>query len=233
MDVGKRSMLSAIIVAAGSSRRLGFDKLTASLAGRPLIVHTVNAFEHTKSVQDIIIVTRADRLVEFEQLFAALTKIRAIIPGGQHRQDSVEAGLRQLDDATEYVAVHDGARPLVRPNQIEQVLEQARIHGAASLAEPVGDTLKRAGDDLLVRESIDRHQVYAMQTPQIFRRSLLEQAYKNVASANRHVTDEVSAVELLGQKVVLVPNPDVNFKITYERDLQLAEVVLSGRQKPL
>ena len=224
-------MLTAIIVAAGSSRRLGFDKLTAPIAGEPLIVHTVRAFEETTFVDEIVIVTRADRLPEFETIFARNRKIRAIVAGGEHRQNSVEAGLRNLDNTAEYVAVHDGARPLVRPVQIEQVFEQARIHGAASLAEPITDTLKRSGDDLLVRESIERHQVYAMQTPQIFRRSLLEQAYNLVVQAGRQVTDEVSAVELLGHKVRLVPNAEVNLKITYERDLQLAEAVLLQRAR--
>jgi 2-C-methyl-D-erythritol 4-phosphate cytidylyltransferase len=126
--------------------------------------------------------------------------------------------------------VHDGARPLITPTQIEQVFEQARTHAAASLAEPVRDTLKRADNDLIVSESIERRGVYAMQTPQIFERKLLEQAYQQVAESGKIVTDEVSAVELLGQKVVLVPNPDVNFKITYECDLQLAEAVLLQRQ---
>jgi 2-C-methyl-D-erythritol 4-phosphate cytidylyltransferase len=224
-------MLTAIIVAAGSSRRLGFDKLTAHLAGQPLIVHTVGAFQQTKSVDQIVIVTRADRVAEFERLFSGMPKILAIVSGGEHRQNSVEEGLRKMDQRTEYVAVHDGARPLVRPEQIEEVYEQARIHGAASLAEPVRDTLKRAADNLLVRESIDRSHVYAMQTPQVFRRSLLEQAYKALASTCEQVTDEVSAVELLGHEVMLVPNPEVNFKITFDRDLQLAEAILERRKQ--
>ena len=111
------------------------------------------------------------------------------------------------------------------------MFELARKHGAASLAEAVRDTLKRASDDLVVQESIDRNQVYAMQTPQVFERSLLEQAYAAVFNNGQLVTDEVSAVELLGRKVVLVPNEDVNFKITYERDLKLAEGVLRQRRR--
>jgi 2-C-methyl-D-erythritol 4-phosphate cytidylyltransferase len=134
-----------------------------------------------------------------------------------------------LSAATRYVAVHDAARPLITSTQIEKVFEQARNHAAAALAEPVRDTLKRADEDLIVRESIDRRGVYAMQTPQIFERKLLERAYQRVADGGEIVTDEVSAVELLGQKVVLVPTTDVNFKITYERDLELAEAVLLQR----
>jgi len=223
-------MLTAIIVAAGSSKRLGSDKLMAPIAGKKVIRHTIEAFENTKSVTGIVIVARADRVKEFEGLVISLNKIEAVIPGGEHRHDSVAAGLKSLSAAARYVAVHDGARPLITPTQIEQVFEQARTHAAASLAEPVRDTLKRADGDLIVRESIDRRGVYAMQTPQIFERKLLEQAYQEVVESGKIVTDEVSAVELLGQKVVLVPNPDVNFKITFERDLQLAEAVLLQRQ---
>jgi 2-C-methyl-D-erythritol 4-phosphate cytidylyltransferase len=223
-------MLTAIIVAAGASRRLGFDKLTATIAGRPMVLHTVNAFQNSDSVNQILVVTREDRIAEFEALLRPANKVFRIIAGGEHRHNSVEAGLRNIDGQAQYVAVHDAARPMITSAQIEAVYQQAKIHGAASLAEPVRDTLKRASDDLTVCESIDRNQVYAMQTPQIFERTLLEQAYAAVSRNGWLVTDEVSAVELLGRKVVLVPNTDVNFKITYEADLQLAEAVLERRQ---
>jgi len=224
-------MLTAIIVAAGSSRRLGFDKLTAAIAGKPLIWHTIAAFENAKCVDEIIIVTRVERIDEFKGIASSSGKVTAIIPGGEQRHNSVEAGLRRLNEGTEYVAVHDGARPLITPKAIEQVYQKAQKRGAASLVEAVRDTLKRASDSLVVRESIDRNQVYAMQTPQVFERKLLEQAYAAVAKNGQLVTDEVSAVELLGREVVLVPNEDVNFKITYQRDLELAEAVLRQRKK--
>jgi len=223
-------MLTAIIVAAGSSKRIGFDKLSASIAGKPVLQHTVEAFERTASVEEIVIVSRADRLSEFQDMLRFLTKVTAIIPGGEHRHNSVEAGLRRVALGARYVAVHDGARPLITPIQIEEVFQQAQVHEAASLAEPMADTLKRANQELMVDGSIDRHQLYAMQTPQIFERFLLEQAYNAVSTAGWRVTDEVSAVELLGRKVKLVLSTDVNFKITYERDLQLAETVLLARQ---
>jgi 2-C-methyl-D-erythritol 4-phosphate cytidylyltransferase len=223
-------MLSAIIVAAGSSKRLGFDKLTAPLAGKPVLVHSVTAFEATAAVDEIIVVTRADRIAEFEQLLGRFKKISAVIAGGEHRHNSVEAGMSRLNKGANYVAVHDAARPLIRPPQIEELFEQARIHGAASLAEPVRDTLKRAGDDRVVQESIDRRNVYAMQTPQLFERTLLENAYRKVAELGEIVTDEVSAIQLLGKKIALVENREPNFKITFERDLPLAEAVLLRRQ---
>ena len=224
-------MLTAILVAAGDSRRMGFDKLFATIAGKPVIAHTIRAFEHAGCVGGIIVVARGDRLAEIKKIVRdeKLKKVQSIIPGGKHRQDSVRAGLDHLDAATKYVAVHDAARPLITAEQIELVLEQCRIHAAASLAEPISDTLKYANSEFFVTSPVDRHQLYAMQTPQVFERRLIEDAYRAVYAENASVTDEVSAVERLGRKVVLVPNQDLNFKITYPRDLPLAEFVLRQR----
>ena len=123
----------------------------------------------------------------------------------------------------------DAARPLVTAEQIERVYQACREQGAAALADPITDTLKRADVDLVVSESVDRHQLFAMQTPQIFVRELLIEAYETVTARNILVTDEASAVEYLGRKVVLVPNEDFNFKITYPRDFPLAEFVIQQR----
>ncbi len=219
-------MLSAILVAAGDSRRMGFDKLFAVMAGKTVIAHTIRAFEDAKCVDGIIVVARADRHDEIKKIVREenFEKIRSIIPGGERRQDSVRTGLDHLDSFTKYVAVHDSARPLVIPECVN--------HGAAALAEPINDTLKRADTDFLVSGSVDRHQLYAMQTPQIFERQLIEEAYRAVYAANLFVTDEVSAVERLGRKVVLVLNDEFNFKITYPRDLPLAEFVVRRRRDP-
>ena len=224
-------MLTAILVAAGDSRRMGFDKLFAMIAGKPVIAHTIGAFEHAGCVGGIIVVAREDRLAEIKKVVRdeKLKKVLSIIPGGKHRQDSVRAGLDHLDATAGYVAIHDAARPLITAEQIELVFEQCRIHAAASLAEPISDTLKYANSEFFVTSPVDRHQLYAMQTPQVFERHLIEDAYRAVYAENASVTDEVSAVERLGGKVVLVPNKDLNFKITYPRDLALAEFILRQR----
>ena len=226
-------MLSVIIVAAGDSRRMGFDKLFAAIAGKPVLAHTMRAFERAHAVDGIIIVARADRHDEIKTMVRDenFKKIRSIIPGGKRRQDSVRAGLDHLESSAQYVAVHDAARPLITAEQIERVFVQCQIHGAAALAEPINDTLKRADADLVVTGPVERHQVYAMQTPQIFERQLIEEAYRTVYVKDISVTDEVSAVERLGRKVALVLNDDFNFKITYPRDLPLAEFVLTQRRK--
>ena len=228
-------MLSAIIVAAGDSRRMGFDKLFAAIAGKPVIAHTIRAFERAISVDGIIVVAREDRHDEIKTIVRDenFKKVKSIIPGGKRRQDSVRAGLDHLESVMRYVAVHDAARPLVTPQQIDRVFEQCRIHGAAALAEPINDTLKRADADLLVTDSVDRQELYAMQTPQIFERQLIAEAYRAVYTKNVSVPDEVSAVERLGRKVALVLNDDFNFKITYPRHLPLAEFVLTQRRKPV
>jgi 2-C-methyl-D-erythritol 4-phosphate cytidylyltransferase len=224
-------MLTAIIVAAGRSRRMGFDKLFAIIAGRPVIAHAINAFEQVNSVAEIIVVAGGDRHDEIRKLSRdeSFKKVRSIITGGERRQDSVRAGLENLSRDARYVAVHDAARPLVRPEQIVRVFEQCRMHRAAALAEPISDTLKRADIDLMVTASVDRHQLYAMQTPQIFERALIEEAYRAVPANGVSVTDEVSALQRLGRKVFLVPAEDFNFKITYRQDLALAEFVLKLR----
>jgi 2-C-methyl-D-erythritol 4-phosphate cytidylyltransferase len=223
-------MLTAIIVAAGSSERMGFDKLFALVSGKPVIAHTIAAFERTDCVDEIILVGRADGLGELGKIIGQPTKVKQIVEGGAERSDSVRAGLERLNPGSDFVAVHDAARPMVTPEKITRVFEVCRTSGgAAALAEPINDTLKRADADLAVKEPVDRNGVYAMQTPQVFARKLLEEAYRLIAKKNLSVTDEVSAVELLGRKIVLVPNHDFNFKITYPRDLPLAEFVLKQR----
>ena len=225
-------MLSAIIVAGGSSQRMGSDKLFALVAGELVIAHAIRAFARATSVSEIIVVAREDRHDEIQKLSrdAGFTKLHSIVPGGERRQDSVQAGLDAIDPKAEYVAVHDAARPLIMPEQIERAFEQCRVYGAAALAHPVNDTLKRADADLLVVGAVDRNQLYAMETPQIFARKLIEDAYRGVYAQSISVTDEVSAVEQLGHKVVLILNDDLNFKITYPRDLPFAELVLRQRK---
>ncbi len=222
-------MLTAIIVAAGSSQRMGFDKLFALLGDRPVIAHTLEAFERAECVDQIVLVGREDRLAELQDVVNAAEskKVGHVISGGERRQDSVRAGLSVLAADARYVAVHDAARPLITSEQIGQVFAHCQVHGAAALAEPVTDTLKRADQECFVCGGVDRAGLFAMQTPQIFSRDLLVEAYAAVEERKLSITDEVSAVELLGAKVLLVPNDAFNPKITYPRDLALAQAFLT------
>lgn len=226
-------MLTAIIVAGGSSRRMGFDKTFALLAGRPVIAHSIAAFEQTESVAQIVVVGRADRVPELVELVHqhSFRKVTAVIPGGARRQDSVANGLAQLGPETDFVAVHDAARPLVTPALIERIYAAAREHGGAASAAPVSDTLKRVNAEREVIGTVDRENLFGVQTPQVFRRDLLEKSYRAITEAALEITDEIAALEQQKEKVVLLPNEEPNFKITYPADLVLAEFLLRQRTR--
>src|ERR1700736_3020307 len=161
-------MLGASIVAAGSSERMGFDKLFALVSGKPLIAHTIAAFENTKCVDEIILVGRADSLGELRKIIGKPTKVKQIVAGGTERSDSVRAGLEHVDPQSDFVAVHDAARPMITPEKITRVFEAARTTVGATLAEPLNDTLKRPDADLAVIGSVDRDGVYALKTTPVF-----------------------------------------------------------------
>jgi len=220
------------MVAAGSSRRMGFDKLTADLAGKPVAIHSLLAYEECASVERIVLVTREERVEEFEALAQehGITKLDCVVPGGAERHLSVWNGFQAArPKAEDYVAVHDAARPLITPAAIEACLANARHHGASACAAPATDTLKRATEDGAVTGSVERDHLWAMQTPQIFLASLLERAYRQILRIEQTVTDEVSAMQHLGVSVVLTRIGEPNFKITLPRDLDLAKLILESR----
>ena len=221
-------MLSAIIVAAGSSTRVGFDKLFAILAGRPVIEYSIEAFERTRCVDEIIVVGRETTMDSLRPLITQFQKLRVVLPGGNRRQDSVRAGLDAISK-TDFIAVHDAARPLITAKEIERVFAAAVEHGAAALAVPVRETLKIADSNQCVIGSIDRENVFAMQTPQIFARKILVEAYNRVAKDSFAITDEVSAVQHAGGQAMIVRAEDHNPKITFPNDLALAELILRTR----
>ena len=222
----------AILVAAGSSRRMGFDKLTADLAGKPVAVHSLLAFEACPSVERIVLVVRQERIAEFEALCRKfeISKLVSLVPGGAERHLSVWNGI-QAAQSRDYLAVHDAARPLITPAAIEACLTKAKHHGASACAAPVADTLKRASADGVVTGGVERDHLWAMQTPQIFQAELLERAYQQILRTKEAVTDEVSAVQRLGVSVVLTRIDEPNFKITHPRDLDLAQLVLQSRNQ--
>jgi 2-C-methyl-D-erythritol 4-phosphate cytidylyltransferase len=228
-------MLHAVIVAAGSSRRMGFDKLFADLGGRPVVAWSVSAFQACEDVGGIVIVAPAGKEPALRELARRWqwTKLRAIVAGGAQRHLSVWNGLQSVAGATPerdaFVAVQDGARPLVTPGMISRCLAAARASGAACCASPVSDTLKRADADGRITGSVDRANLWAMQTPQIFRLADLQRAYQGVLEAGLTITDEASAMEQMRQPVTLVNSGDFNWKITYPEDLELARHLLAMR----
>ena len=216
-------MFCAVIVAAGKSRRIGFDKLAAPLAGMPVLCHSVHAFAEA-GAQRIIVVCPEERWETLRPWEQAGTVPVQRVDGGELRQDSVLAGLRALPQDTQWVAVHDAARPLVTPRGILTCLAAAQQAGAAACAHPMVDTLKRAdGGGLTLPESVSRDNLCGMETPQIFRVELLLRAYDRVCERGALVTDEVSALEQLGVATRLV-QIGPNMKITLPGDLELAEL---------
>ena len=224
-------MVSAIIVAAGSSRRMGFDKLFAPLDGKPVVAHSVEAFQRCEGIRSIVIVTRPEKIEELERLTADFDKVHAIIPGGEERHRSVWNGLETVSARnSSFVAIHDGARPLTTPELINGCIALARREGAACCASPIPDTVKRVSPEQIVTGSVERSGLWAMQTPQIFSTVLIFQAYAALMASSELVTDEVSAVQKLGKKIALLKSEDWNFKITFPRDLELAEQVIKMRK---
>ena len=216
--------VAAIIVAAGESRRMGgVDKAFALLAGKPVLARAVDAFQKYGSVQQVILVVNKQNLERCRQLVAEAgwPKVTDVCPGGKRRQDSVAAGLSYLSHC-DWVIIHDGARPLVTADLIERGLEAARETGAAVAAVPVTDTIKVAGDDRIVHQTPPRRNLWAVQTPQVFRFDIIAEAYRQ---AKVEVTDDASLVEQLGYKVKLYMGSYVNIKVTAPDDLALAEIL--------
>ena len=207
--------LAAIIVASGSSRRMGFDKLAALIDGNPILWHSVRAFSTNSSITQVVVVTPPER---FEWLSDLGEKLHRV-DGGKERSDSVNAGLTALNSDITHVAIHDGARPLVSPQNITATFEAAQKTGAAALARRVTETLKRSSPEGVTTESVSREGLWIMETPQTFSRVLIKQAYQQVASGDAQITDEVSALQLLGQGTTLVENTNPNPKITVQADL--------------
>jgi 2-C-methyl-D-erythritol 4-phosphate cytidylyltransferase len=220
---------ATIIVAAGNSRRMGADKLTSLLRGKPVIAHALNRFERCDLIDEVMIVIRPDRRLEFEQIVRTFgfKKITQLVDGGEERHHSVWNGIGRLAKTCEIVAVHDAARPLVSPALISQAVVLARELGAVSLAAPIVETLKRADPAGNVTDNVDRKDLWGMQTPQVFRTDWLVHAYKRIIDSGRSVTDEVSAVQEAGYPVRLLENPDWNIKITFPRDLDFAEKLIN------
>ena len=219
-------MNSAIIVAAGRGQRMGIstDKAFLSLGPKPVVAWSMIAFEECPDIDRIILVVRRDQLTAAKtvaQMFG-ISKLQTVVVGGSSRQDSVLNGMKELDPDTRYVCIHDGARPCVKPELIQSTLRCAKRHGSGIAASRVWDTIKYVERGTTVDHTVDRTKLWAVQTPQTFNLGLLTKAYSEVKNKKAFVTDDASAVELLGEKVRLVEWSHPNIKITTADDLPLA-----------
>lgn len=216
-------MNSAIIVAAGRGTRMGpnIDKLFLEVAGKPVIAHTWAAFDSAPTVDEIVLVVRAGMEPVFQEIARALClqKPHRLAVGGAERQDSVWNGLQALSAGAEVVAIHDGARPCVSHELIEQTLRAARDCGAAVVAQRVTDTIKQSDDGTTIAKTIDRSKLWSVQTPQAFRVEVIRRAIHAARERGLSLTDDTAACELIGQPVALVESKQPNPKVTVPGDL--------------
>lgn len=226
-----RERVGAVIVAAGASTRMAsVDKTLALLGGAPLIARTVETFEACAAVDEVVVVAAEHNFTAVEglRLSRGWRKVSAVCLGGARRQDSVRLGLAALG-ACEWALVHDGARPLVSPGLIERGIEAASGTGVAIAAVTPKDTVKELAADGDVGRTLERAQLVAVQTPQVFRRGLLERAHAEIAD---DVTDDAAMVERLGMSVSVYEGDYANIKVTTPDDLAVAEALLAVRGAP-
>lgn len=219
---------TAVILAAGSSTRMGFPKQTAILNGKPVILHTLLAFEQATSVDAILLVTRPEDVVPFRTMCAenGITKLYAVCEGGASRQESAERSLAALPPDTDFIAVQDGARPLITPALIDAAVMAAKEHGAAAVAVSVKDTIKVASDNGFIASTPERSTLWQVQTPQVFRLTTYKQGLAAAVEAGVSLTDDCQLFERMGLPVKLVEGSYQNLKITTPEDLAIASVLL-------
>jgi len=224
MKKDKQQKVGAVIVAAGSSRRMGgVDKIFAPLGGKPILARVADVCQRCNPIGQIVIVLSESNIERGRQLVAeqGWSKVTDVCVGGRQRQDSVAAGLSRLSNC-HWVVIHDGARPLITEDLIRRGLTEAKETGAAVAAVPVTDTIKLAGDDRIVHQTPPRRNLWAVQTPQVFGFGIITEAYRQ---AKGEVTDDASLVEQSGYKVKLYMGSYDNIKITTPDDLALAEIL--------
>ena len=226
-------MVTAIIVAAGKSERMGAgtDKAFLNLGPKPVVAWSLLAFERCGDVDQIVLVVRKDQLIAAKALsrMFGISKLRSIVPGGKERQDSVLAGMKEMDSDTRIVVVHDGARPCVTPETISEVVKVARRSGACVVGRRIFDTVKYVEKGTTITRTEDRTKLWAVQTPQAFQTSIIRRAYAELAKSGASVTDDASAVEAIGEPVKIYESNQPNLKITTVDDLQMAAAVVLKR----
>ncbi len=226
-----RPFCTAIVPAAGVSSRMGEDKLFLLLDGVPVLQRTLQAIDSATLVDEIVVATREPMLEAVADLcrMANLRKPVKVVLGGENRAASVLAAAMEADPKAKLLAVHDGARPLIRPEEFDEIIRFACRSQAAAPAVPVTDTVKVADEHGRVTATPDRSTLFAVQTPQVFDASLLKGALQSAVSQNAPITDDCSAVERLGKEVYLTEGNRENIKITTKIDIAIAEAILRKR----
>ena len=222
-------MVSCIIAAAGSGTRIGFKKQFMELCGIPLISYSLNVFEKS-SVDEIVVVTAEEDIFTVKAIAEdfGITKLKSVVAGGKTRSESVMNGLSAVTG--EYVLIHDGARPFVKPEEIERLIETVKECNAAALGYPIVDTVKRIDNAGCVIETVPRDCLIAASTPQGFQTQLIRNAHRKAAEDGCLLTDDCSAAEYCGHIVKMIQCSDENIKITTPKDIAFAEAIMEGRR---
>ena len=231
----KRKRCAAVIVAAGSGSRMESSKAKQfmEIDDVPVIAHTLDAFERTDCIDYIVVVTRECDIEECKAIVSrfGFTKVAKIVPGGATRQDSVLCGIDALDDATDYVAIHDGARCLITPDMIKTVFDEAKRTGCASAGSPVKNTIKQVDENNRVTSTPDRSTLWQAQTPQIFKAGLYRAAAYYAQKNGFQATDDNSLLEYVGGSVTMVDCGYTNIKITTPEDIAIAKALFDLRKE--
>lgn len=226
---------SAIIAAGGSSTRLGGDvtKQMMTICGLPVIVHTLLAFENCPRISEIVVVAKEDEIDRYSDFARehGITKFKVAVKGGSTRQESVLNGFNATNEKADFVAIHDGARCLITPEEIDKVLLAAYKYGAATASVSAFDTVKLADSKGFISETVDRTKVRLAQTPQVFGRTLYCAAAYTAREEGFEATDDCMLCERINQKIKLVECSRENIKITTAQDIKTAERILSGRKE--
>lgn len=231
-----RPTAAAVLVAAGTSTRMGgtVRKPHLALAGRSILEHACAAFAELDEVTELVLVVHPDdieRITDLARTMPPLAKVRAVVRGGDSRTASVRAGVSAVSPGIEVIAVHDAARPLIRPEIIRQALQRAASDGAALVAVPVSDTLKSVPDGTHAATTLDRSTLWAAQTPQVFRAQLLRDLLERARHDTFVPTDDAALHERYVGPVPLVRGDPTNIKITTPDDLAIAEAILAQRAR--
>ena len=228
----KELACSAVIVAAGNSVRMGDDKLFMELEGMPVLARTLLAFENCPAVEEIVVVTREDKLTEVADMCKeyGISKAAKVIIGGKTRVESSLAGVLEVKNEAEIIAIHDGARPFTDSETIENCVEAAVHYLAAAPAIKCTDTLKAVDGRGYAVGTVDRNTTLRVQTPQVFHADLIKAALTRAVEKNAPITDDCSAVEALGVKAFMIEGDEDNIKLTTARDMMIANAVLQSRK---
>lgn len=220
---------AAVIVAAGSSTRAGSDKLFEELSGIPVLAYTISAFQKCKIISDIIIVTREDKIQCVSEICNkySFDKVRKVVRGGESRTESAMKGISEVPKKTELIAIHDGARPFVSDDLINNCVAAAHKYHAAVPALTSTDTIKIIDNSKFFSGTLDREKVCRVQTPQVFDADLIKGALSSALQRKVTYTDDSAAVEYMGFKAAKVTGSEDNIKITYNRDFSIANIILS------